>query len=140
MTDVLPSNGTYELYVDDSSCGEGTSQLQVYNSPMLTGTIGVNGSTVTAVSNVPGQQTQLTFTGSANESVSLQSSHLTYEDCYGGSELAELTGPTGNYVNEADLCGSGGFGPVTLSSNGIYTITVEPFGATGSVGLTLTSP
>jgi len=144
MTDVLPSNGTYELYVDDSSCLEGTSQIQLYNSPMLTGTIGINGPTVTALSTVPGQETQLTFTGSQNESISLQTSNSTYLACwpyyafFGGG--AVLTDPNGHYIDEAGFCEEPSFGPDTLSASGTYTITVEPVSAPGSVDLTLTSP
>ena len=47
---------------------------------------------------------------------------------------------SGNFVGEADFCESPSFGPDTLSTSGTYTITVEPDGAAGSVGLTLTSP
>jgi hypothetical protein len=149
MTDVLPSNSTqsslYWIYVDDSSClGGGTSQIQLYSSPMLTGMIGINGAPVTVVSTVPGQETQLTFTPTHNQSVSLETSNSTY--LCGGQYFsyldptATLTDPNGNYVDSADFCESPSFGPNTLSTNGIYTITVEPFGPTGSVDLTLTSP
>ena len=145
MTDVLPSNGTYELYVDDSSCSEGTSQLQLYSSPMLTGSIGINGPTVPAVSTVPGQETQLTFTGTANQSVSLQISNSTYlcDDPYFSylDGNGRTHGPQRQtMLTEADFCESPSFGPDTLSTSGTYTITVEPFGAIGSVDLTLTSP
>jgi hypothetical protein len=150
MTDVLPSNSTptspYWLYVDDSGCSWGSAQIQLYSSPMQTGTIGINGPPVTAVSTVPGQQTQLTVTPnlSQNQSVSLQTSNSTYLDCdphwTDVDGFAVLTDPNGNPVDEADLCESPSFGPVTLSTGGTYTITVEPDGAPGSVDLTLTSP
>jgi hypothetical protein len=96
------------------------------------------------VSTVPGQQTALTFSGTANQSVSLQTTNSTYEDCDPSWQyvdgVAILTDPHGNYVDEADLCESPSFGPDTLSTTGTYTITVEPSGAPGSVQLTLTSP
>jgi hypothetical protein len=135
-TDTLPSDGTYTLFFD-ASCGPMSVNLQLFSAPTLSGTISVNGGAVNVPSNVPAQWSQLTFNGTAGQSVSLTTANSTYQDCV----YVELDDPNGGYIGSDFTCDpSSSMGPVTLSATGAYSILVEPYGAAGSVDLNLTGP
>jgi len=130
----LPVDGTYTIFLD-ASCGPMSISLQLFSAPTLTGTISVNGGSVNAPSNVSAQWNQLTFRGYAGESINLTTANSTYQD----GVYIELDDPNGGYVDSdwtADPTGS--IGPDTLSMDGSYRILVEPYGAAGSVDLSLT--
>jgi hypothetical protein len=133
-TDILPSDGTYTLFFD-ASCGPMSVNLQLFSAPTLSGTISVNGAAVNVPSNVPAQWSQLTFNGTAGQSINLTTANSTYQDCV----YIILNDPNGGYVDSRYSCDpSGSMGPDTLSATGAYSIWVEPYGAPGSVDLNLT--
>ena len=134
--DVLQASGMYTLFFE-ADCGPLSANLQLFNSPLLTGSIGINGSTVNVPSNLPGQWTQLNFSANAGESLTLDISNSTYQDC----AYIEVDDPSGNYFTSDYTCDpTGTTGSATTSVAGNYSILVEPYGAAGSLDLNLTSP
>ena len=135
----LTSTGTYKMIVDATGCASGSGTITLYDT--LTGSptaITVNAAQpLTATSTIPGQLTKFTFTGTANESVHIDTSSSTYQDCV----AIGLNNPTGGSIGNSVACGaSANTGPYTLPTQGTYTVVVEPRGATGSVGITVTNP
>jgi YD repeat-containing protein len=141
--DVLPSDGTYSIFLDNAGCTSGSMQIDLYTSNTQTGTITFNGPTVSAASTVPGQPTQLTISGGTGQSVYLNTSSSTYQDCVSVELIDQTQADLGNYsyVDSLYQCGagsSGTMGPDTLSSDS-YALVVTPYGQAGSIDLSLSS-
>src|SRR6185369_9181139 len=71
---VLPSNGTYKIVVDAYFAFAGTTTLQLFNvpAPSTVGTLTFNGPPVTFTTTVPGQDVDMTFSGTAGQRISLK--------------------------------------------------------------------
>lgn len=137
-TQVLPTAGTYAILVDPYGINTGNVTLQLYNQPDITGTIAIDGATVTPTLTVPGQRARYTFTGTAGQWVNLGFTAVTIS-----SNTVSLLKPDGTTLESTTINTSGGsLDPTTtLPTTGTYTIVVNPVGvATGSMTLTLTSP
>ena len=135
---VLPTGGTYVILVDPQSTFTGTVTLRLYNTPDITGSIAVDGATVTPSLTVPGQRARYTFTGSVGQWVNLGLTAVTIS-----SSTVSLLKPDGSTLVSTSVGTTGGsLDPTTtLPLAGTYTIVVDPTGlATGSMTLTLTSP
>jgi YD repeat-containing protein len=138
-TQVLPTAGTYTVRVAPGPY-TGTATLTLYQVPAdASATITINGSPVVISTSTPGQNLQLTFSGTSGQSISLTCGSVTYSNynplvVYNPSTSYLTSGyvyPTGNTI----------FTGVTLSQTGTFTITVDPSGTdTGSVTFQLTSP
>jgi hypothetical protein len=130
---TLPTTGTYSIFVDPLAASTGTITLTLNSVPAdITGTITPGGSPVLVTLTAPGQKARLTFTGSANQRVS----------------LSGTTGPVGTLAllkPDDTTLASTTTGPVAafidvkvLPSAGTYTVLVDPFSAsTGSITVTL---
>ena len=139
--DVLASDGTYTIFLDNTGCSTGSAQIDLYTSNTQTGTISLNRAAVTAASSVPGQPTHLTINGGAGQSIQLNTSNSTYQDCVIIELIDQSEAELGNYivVDSLDQCGtSSTMGPDTLSSD-TYTLLVTPSGEPGSIDLSLSS-
>ena len=104
----------------------------------MTGTITIEGATVTPTLTVPGQRARYTFAGTAGQWVNLGLTAVTIS-----SSTVSLLKPDGTTLVSSSFNTSGGsLDPTTtLPTTGTYTIVVDPAGlATGSMTLTLTSP
>ncbi|MGQ0557707.1 MAG: beta strand repeat-containing protein [Nitrospiraceae bacterium] len=137
-TQVLPTTGTYAIVVDPSLAYTGNVTLTVYNTPDITGTIAIDGATVTPTLTVPGQRARYTFAGTAGQWVNLGLTVVTIS-----SSTVSLLKPDGTTLEAGPIGTSGGsIDPITtLPTTGTYTIVVDPAVlATGSMTLTLTSP
>lgn len=135
---VLPTSGTYAILIDPTLTYTGSATLTLYNTPDVTGTITIDGSTVTPTLTVPGQRARYTFTGTAGQWVNLGLTSVTIS-----SSTVSLLKPDGTTLVSTSISTSGGsLDPTTaLPTTGTYTIVVDPTGlATGSMTLTLTSP
>ncbi len=135
---VLPSSGTYAILVDPSSTYTGNVTLTLYNTPDVTGTITIDGATVTPTLTVPGQRARYTFSGTAGQWVNLGMTSVTIS-----SSTVSMLKPDGTTLVSTSIGTSGGSLDPTaaLPTTGTYTIVVDPSGlATGSMTLTLTSP
>jgi hypothetical protein len=120
--------------VDPASTNTGSLTLNLFNIVTVTGTITAGGSTpVTIVT--PGQDAEVTFTGSVGQHVSLSVSGVTVP----GTTTFTVKKPDGSTFASANFGTSGGFLEIPyLNAAGTYTIHVNPSGAgTGNYLLTL---
>lgn len=135
---VLPVTGTYAILVDPLNLGIGNMTLTLYGTPDVTGSITIDGATVTPTLTVPGQRARYTFTGTAGQWVNLGMTSVTIN-----SSTVSMLKPDGTQLISTSIgTGGGSVDPTTaLPTTGTYTIVVDPSGlATGSMTLTLTSP
>ncbi len=135
---VLPVTGTYAILVDPSGTYTGNMTLTLYGTPDVTGTITIDGATVTPGLTVPGQRARYTFSGTAGQWVNLGLTAVSIS-----SSAVSLLKPDGTTLVSTTIgTGGGSLDPTTtLPTSGTYTIVVDPVGlATGSMTLTLTTP
>jgi hypothetical protein len=134
----LTENGTYTWFISNFSPATGSETLQLYAPPNdVTGAITVGGSPITVNTTAVGQGAEITFSGTASQSVTLNVTRVANS----GSWI-KLIDPNGNYVDWIGVWGSGTssftMGPDTLPSTGTYTLWVQPAGtAYGSETLQL---
>jgi RHS repeat-associated protein len=138
---VLPATGTYTLVVNPYyPANIGSMKFTAFNSTVVTGSITptTSGESKTVTTSVPGQYATVTFSGSANEEVSLVFSESTIKS---GSVV--VLSPEGYEVapsNESlgtSTMMDGTHGALVLPKTGTYTIRIKPSGEeTGSVKLT----
>ncbi len=135
---VLPVTGTYVILVDPVDLATGNMTLTLYGTPDVTGTITIDGASVTPTVTVPGQRARYTFTGAAGQWVNLGLTSVTIN-----SSTVSMLKPDGTtLVSTSISTGGGSLDPTTvLPTTGTYMIVVDPVGlATGNMTLTLTSP
>lgn len=134
---VLPLTGTYTIKINPSSYQTGTLTLTLFNVPPdAAGTITPGGSAVSLTTSVPGQNMSLTFTGAANQRVSLLLQPNGFA-CW-NTNVLQPDGITQVYARQD--CGSGNFFSdiLVLPVAGTYTIQVNPGGVnTGTITFTL---
>ncbi|MGC4096704.1 MAG: hypothetical protein QM706_06275 [Nitrospira sp.] len=113
-----------------------TSTLTLYNTPDVTGTITIDGATVSPTLTVPGQRARYSFAGTAGQWVNLGLTAVSIS-----SSTVSILKPDGTTLRVVGpISTSGGsIDPTTaLPTTGTYTIVVDPTGlATGSMTLTL---
>jgi hypothetical protein len=133
---TLPADGVYTVLSDPHLADTGSLDVTLYTVPAdVTGTI-TPGTPLTVPTMMPGQNALFTFTGAANQRVSLNLTNVTYGSAKVSilkPDLTELTTPlfvpntVGNFQE-----------PVKLPVSGTYTVKVDPQGAaTGSVDVSL---
>jgi YD repeat-containing protein len=135
---VLPVTGTYAIVVDPVDLATGNMTLTLYGTPDVTGTITIDGASVTPTLTVPGQRARYTFTGTAGQWVNLGLTSVTIN-----SSTVSMLKPDGTtLVSTSISTGGGSLDPtIVLPTTGTYMIVVDPVGlATGNMTLTLTSP
>lgn len=135
---VLPVTGTYAILVDPLNLGTGNMTLTLYGTPDVTGSITIDGATVTPTLTVPGQRARYTFTGTAGQWVNLGMTSVTIS-----SSTVSILKPDGTLLISTSIgTGGGSDDPTTsLPTSGTYTVVVDPTGlSTGNMTLTLTSP
>ena len=136
---TLTQTGTYRIYEDPGSTATGTMTLTLYNVPPdVTGTITIGGPQVSISNTVPGQNMQLTFSGTTGKTINLTS----------GFSPCGIGGITISNPDGTNLFGPSGFpgcvwaiGPLTLPQTGTYMILIDPGGsAIETANETLTDP
>lgn len=137
-TQILPTTGTYAVFINPASTYTGNATLTVYNTPDVTGTITIDGAAMTTPAlTVPGRRARYTFTGTAGQWVNLGLSSVTIT-----SSTVSMLNPDGTTLVYTNIgTGGGSLDPTTaLPTTGTYTIVVDPVGTyTGSMTLTLSS-
>jgi YD repeat-containing protein len=132
---VLPATGTYTIVIDPEHGNVGSITLQLHDVPPdATSTIVPGGPSVTVSTTTVGQNARLTFSGTANQTISLNMGNGTM-----GWALASIIKPDGSYlINPAWTNGGGFFGATVLPADGTYTIVIDPeYGNIGSMTFTL---
>jgi len=132
--------GTYTIIVDPEATNTGHITLTLYDVPAdFTTTITPGGAPVTASTTVPGQNAQLTFSGTAGQRVSVKLSSVSMSGGTGYVEVS-LKNPDGSLLGSVTFfSGSGAFVDVqTLATSGTYTVFVNPLDSNiGSATVTL---
>jgi YD repeat-containing protein len=121
-TQTLATTGTYTLFVNPTVTAGGVT-LQLNNDADVTGSITAGGSAVTPQTTVPGQDVRLTFTGTANERVSMLATNVTNTSAY-----VNLVTPTGTVQSYIYLCCQPFLDVQTLAGSGTYTLWVQHSG------------
>lgn len=134
---VLPQAGTYTILFDPSGAFTGTATFTLYDVPPdLTGTLTAGGGTVPMTTTAPGQNMSLTFSGTANQSISLTTEASGFS-CW-DMKVLQPGGTTQFYSTQ--YCGGGMFftDVLILPSSGTYTILINPSSfQTGTLKFTL---
>jgi hypothetical protein len=134
---TLPASGTYTIAVDPTSTNTGNATLTLYDIVDGTGSLIIGGGAVGVTISVPGQKTNLTFTGTSSQQVTVQITGNTM-----GSVLVKLLKPDGTTLTSGQS-GSSSFNLTiqTLPTTGTYTVVIDPVLAnTGSLNVSVTSP
>jgi len=124
---TLPQGGTYTVHIDPQGSGTGHMSLDpelVPGDPVYP--ILANGILVSGSNGGAGQNALFTFTGSANQKISLVVSNSTM-----GSANVSILKPDGStLVSNFSIASGGGYvDTTTLPVNGTYTIKADPSGA-----------
>ncbi len=134
---TLPATGTYTLVTDPSGASTGGITLTLYDvGADLSGSITAGGSSVTVSPNIPGLNAVNTFSGTANQRVSLK---LTSGSWSGGTSAdVYIKKPDGTTLTSKFVIASAFIDVQTLPTTGTYTVLTDPNGAaTGSLTLQL---
>jgi len=136
---VLPSSGTYTILADPVGSATGDITLTLFDVTDFTGTITPGGSAVTVTMPTPGQNGQVTFTGTAGQRISLLGTSGLSGQVFGCDLQVSIRSPdTSQLAAPACMEGSGFIDVRVLPASGTYTILADPAGAaTGNVTLTL---
>jgi hypothetical protein len=123
-TFALPANGEYYVQIDPGEDRIGVSEMVLYTVIDQSGTITVNGPSVTATTTQPGAVARFTFSGTAGQRVSLDVAGSTLPHECSPLELRDPAGKrltTGCVIN-----GKGSITSTVLPVTGQYTIVVDP--------------
>jgi hypothetical protein len=124
---VLPATGTYVITVDPGDLNAGSTTLTLYNVPPdITAPIVPGGAPVTVTTTTPGQNAQVSFTGSANQRISLNVAFGTGMSA--ACNYLSIRNPDGTFlIAQTTQCGTSYFSDVrVLPAAGTYVITVDP--------------
>lgn len=127
-TMTLPATGTYSVVINPKIAATGSVTLTLYDVPPdATGTIVIGGPQVIITIDTPGQNGQLTFSGTAGQIVQLE--------FWGSLNMSWpiLTKPDGSSLDDGDY-GNDGDDVYQLPVTGTYTIPINPNGS--SIGST----
>jgi RHS repeat-associated protein len=125
---TLPVTGTYTVVLAPNNGLTGSATVVVSGEQTGTITLGVP---VPVTISTPGQNTELTFSGTAGEQVNAWAINATFPDCYAGS--ISILNPNGSTLASSGFCQNGGVSFVTLPVTGTYTVVLAPNnGLTGS--------
>ncbi|QDY07874.1 hypothetical protein FJK98_12430 [Micromonospora sp. HM134] len=124
-TTVLPTQGTYTLVVDPQAAATGAITVQVYDVPAdATAATTPGGPQVTATTTVPGQNSVISFPGTAGQRVLVQLTGGTY-GTYNASAVVRK--PDGSNLTGSGYCGQSClFDTTVLPVDGTYTILLNP--------------
>jgi YD repeat-containing protein len=132
---VLPSTGTYAILEDPLKEATGSISLTLYDVPAdYSGSITPGGSAVTATITTPGQNGALTFTGVAQNRISLRGTSGSI-----AINNVSIKNPDGsNLATPTAFTPNGFIDTKTLPASGTYNIVLDPLNAnTGNTTLTL---
>jgi len=130
---VLPVAGTYTILFNNTPKGDtGTATYTLYTVPPdVSGTLTIGGGSVALTTTTPGQSMSLTFSGTAGQTIGLQS-QVTSGLVPGCSPLTILqpNGTTQLYYNFCWNYSTNYSGLLTLPVSGTYSISFQPNGTT----------
>lgn len=137
-TKTLPVNGTYSVIVDPVNFNTGSLTLTLYDVPAdASNSTTVNGSGVTVTTTVPGQNAEVTFSGTSSQLVTVR---ITSNSM--GFTTVKLLKPDGTQLTQF-TSSSTSFNLLqqTLPTTGTYKVVADPSGTnTGSITVAVTNP
>lgn len=142
----LPQTGTYTIMPNDQTPAAISGTYTPYNIPLNpSAPISINGSSTTLNVNVPGQNAQATFTGTAGQSVTVHVTNSTLGGGSGNGQVFLLSTDGSTVLTALPLWHSPNFtfSYPSLPANGTYTILVNPSASgpiTGSLAVNVTNP
>lgn len=117
---TLPATGAYSIFIDPKIAATGSMMLMLFNVPAdSTGTIVIGGPPVTVTINTPGENAQLTFTGTAGQIVNLD-----WDGTLSYSNQPHILKPDGTPLTSNFGWEANGY---RLPVTGTYSITIDPF-------------
>ncbi|MFZ0747963.1 MAG: pre-peptidase C-terminal domain-containing protein, partial [Pyrinomonadaceae bacterium] len=133
---TLPAAGTFKILLDPRHANTGSVTLTLYEVSDITGSIVIGGSSVPLSLGTPGQNANITFTGTAGQKVSLSLTSLSITQLW-----VYVKNPDGSTLASRQMAGVYGndmIGTLVLPANGTYSILLNPTGSyTGNITLTL---
>lgn len=138
---ALPTTDTYTILVDPASSATGSLTLTLYTVTDYSGTITPGGPSVTVPITTPGQNGTLTFSGTANQRISLRGTNGTISGQILGCDVnVRIVRTSDNFSVASATCmeGNGFIDATQLPTTDTYSIIVDPVSfATGNLPLTL---
>jgi hypothetical protein len=136
-TVTLPTTGTYTVSVNPGWFWTGQATITLYNVVTVTGSLTINGSALPVSLPTPGQTANLTFSGTANQQVTVRITGNTIS-----SVTVRLLRPDTTVLTSAtSSAASFNLTQQTLPTTGTYTVQVDPPGTnTGALTVNVTSP
>jgi RHS repeat-associated protein len=139
---TVQQTGIYTVAIDPNNGLTGSTSFTLWAFQNLTGTI-TSGNPVPVTINIPGQDENLTFSGTAGQLASVQLSNFNFGGGTNGVNVSILN-PDGSTLTSTSMCGTLLYGcslllnPVTLPTTGTYTLVIAPVnGYTGGATVTL---
>jgi YD repeat-containing protein len=135
----LQTDGTYYISVSSANGSSGSITLSVLDAPAeQTGTITLDGPPVTVTTTTPGENFRLTFSGQANQLVTVL---FNFSSSFANScHDLRVLGPDGFPIRASFPCftNNAQMGFITLPASGTYTIVVDTSGpGVGTTTVTL---
>lgn len=130
----LPTSGVYTIFIDPSGPNSGSMTLTLYNVTDFTGSITPGGSSVNVTTTAPGQNGELTFSGTSGQRICLNLTNFAMTATY-----ITVKNPDGsNLIAPTFVVSATFFDTRTLGATGTYKIIIDPNSTyTGSLTLTL---
>jgi hypothetical protein len=134
----LPVNGTYTLVIDPSGASTGQATVNLYNVTDVSGTVTINGPALPVTTTVPGQNANITFSGTSGQQVTVRIANGTFSSCV----TVTLLKPDAISLTSTFSCsGTFNLSQQTLPTTGTYTIKIDPSSAgIGSANVSVTNP
>jgi YD repeat-containing protein len=134
-TEPLPDTGTYTIVVNPD---ERIVRLTLTLSEPVTGTLAIDGPSVSVTLNRPGQDAWLTFEGTAGQRVRLGVSEVSLDTIFASVIVSIFTPEETTLVSQTMNASGGDIDTDPLPAIGIYTVVVNPQQTkTASLNLTL---
>ena len=122
----LPSSGTYTVFINPAATSAGSLTMMLSAFTDVSSTITIGGPAVTVTTTVPGQNANLTFSGTAGQRVSMKISGVVFIG--GGYMSLEIVKPDGTTLGAMPYIAAAGafIDAQTLPVSGTYTIKLNP--------------
>jgi uncharacterized protein YhfF len=135
---TLPTTDTYTVLTDPNSAATGSLTLTLYDVPAdATGSMTL-GTGSASMNTTPGQNSLLTFSGTANQRVSVAVSSASFSGATSSNSADVIfKKPDGTTLGSVFVLTSGFIDAQTLPTTGTYTVLTDPnTSAVGSVTIT----
>jgi hypothetical protein len=132
---VLTQNGTYRVVIDPTAPGTGAVTTTL-SRDLAAGTLTVDGASLNAAIDRPGQNARFAFNGTTGQRLTLGLTAVTLDGIY----YVTVIRPDGTTHTTRTLIGDATISLPTLTATGSYQVTIDPdSAATGSITASLTT-